>query len=43
MKTLANGVVGEGQDKDERQILEVNHEMKQLIEQMEKKNEDQAQ
>jgi len=43
MKTLANGVVGEGIDKEEQQILEVHHEMKQLIEQMEKRNENQTQ
>ena len=42
MKTLANGVVGEGDDREEQQILEVHHEMKQLIEQMEKRNEDQT-
>ena len=43
MKTLANGVVGESLDKEEQQIFEVQHEMKQLIEQMEKRNEDQTQ
>lgn len=42
MKTLANGVVGEGMDSDEKQIFEAQHELKRLIKQMEDKDETQA-
>ena len=43
MKTLANGVVGEGTDEDESLIFETQYDVNQLIEQLEKRNEKQTQ
>lgn len=42
MKSLANGVVGENMDGDEKQIFEAQYELKRLIAQMEDKDETQT-
>jgi len=42
MKSLANGVVGEGLDSEEQKIFQAQHDLKKLIEQMENKDETQT-
>ena len=42
MKTLANGVVGESLDLDENMLFETQHDVNKLIEQLEKRDEEQA-
>jgi hypothetical protein len=42
MKTLANGVVGESIDSEENMLFETQHDVNKLIEQLEKRDEEQA-